>query len=199
MKNKLVFSIIWTHVFVMCSFMLLILFCLFITISPWAESHPWLWLMPWQKLRGSTLWEGGVESQLLGSSATLLDPEVQRRCSGGCPSWAGSPWRIPELWAGPAWQRCRERARAAALSAAFPGHGPGGLGKGSCLQGTLLLLLLALLKPALPAVRLCWKIGYREQHRFSNSSNAALSSRLFSLESEHLVFGNISSARQLSF
>lgn len=129
MKNKLVFSIIWTHVFVMCSFMLLILFCLFITISPWAESHPWLWLMPWQKLRGSTLWEGGVESQLLGSSATLLDPEVQRRCSGGCPSWAGSPWRIPELWAGPAWQRCRERARAAALSAAFPGHGPGGLGK----------------------------------------------------------------------
>lgn len=89
-ENNLVFSIMWMHVFAVCSYMLLILFCLFLSISPWAQPHPWVRLCHGRNWWGQHLMGRGdrLEPQLLPSSSALS--VLQRRCSGGCPCWPGS-------------------------------------------------------------------------------------------------------------
>lgn len=193
MKNRLVFSIIWIHLFAVCSCLLLILFVYSLSLSP-----PELSCIP-----GSGLCCGATWGQLLmgwghgGWSHSSWPAQLHSwaRCSRGNalehahPGQAdpGGSWR--SFWDSP--------ARPGGAAGRGRGQLPGKLGKGtgcrerssgcSCFCWHLLSLPEPLLKDRL------------QRHRFPSSSNVPLSLRLFSQESEHYVFGNISSARQLFF
>lgn len=113
MKNKLVFNITWTYIFAVN---IRNPFGLFLPTSPWAESHPWVWLVPQQKhllRRGVRGW-----SHISCPAGLLSRPQSCRGAALRVPIVPREP--LERGWvccAPPARRRCRERARAAAPAA----------------------------------------------------------------------------------
>lgn len=91
MKNKLVFSIIWTYLFAVCSCVLLIRFVCPLSSSSPPELSPSLGLACAAGRTGGQHLMGAGGSQLLASSSAPSDPLLQRRCSGGCPAGQADP------------------------------------------------------------------------------------------------------------